>query len=110
MLIRDAVPEERGFVRAVGASDDHVHVLVELAATMRLCDLVQSMKGVSARRWNQQPPPDAPLLRWQDGYWARSVSPDGDAALLRYVLDQRAHHSASRAPEPWELHHARGRD
>ena len=102
-LLRGAVPEDRGFVRAFGASDDHVHVLVELAATVRLCDLVQCLKGVSARRWNQQPPHGASPLRWQDGYWARSVSPDEDAALLHYIRTQREHHRTSQDPEPWEL-------
>ena len=102
-LLSAAVPEDRGWLRAFGASDDHVHVLVEVSATVRLCELVQSLKGVSARRWNQQPPLGASPLRWQDGYWARSVSPDEDGALLRYILDQREHHLTCSDPEPWEL-------
>jgi putative transposase len=102
-LLRGAVPEDRGWLRAFGASNDHVHVLVELSATVRLCDLVQSLKGVSARRWNQQPPLGASPLRWQDGYWARSVSPGEDEALRWYIHNQREHHATPQPPEPWEL-------
>lgn len=108
-LLRDAVPEDRGWLRAFGASNDHVHVLVEVSATVRFCDLVQSLKGASARRWNQLPPPGACPLRWQDGYWARSVSPDEDEALVRYILNQRAHHAMPQPPEPWELEDDRSR-
>jgi REP element-mobilizing transposase RayT len=108
-LLHDAVPEERGWLRAFGASNDHVHVLVELSASVRFCDLVQSLKGASARRWNQQPPLGASPVRWQDGYWARSVSPDEDETLVRYILNQREHHAMPQPPEPWELGDDRSR-
>lgn len=101
-LIVASVPTNRARVRAFGASDDHVHVLVEMTATARLCDVVQALKGVSARRWNDQPPPGAPQLRWQEGYWARSVTPGDVTTLDRYVREQRAHHGTPTAPEPWE--------
>jgi putative transposase len=107
-LIVASLAPARARVGAFGASDDHVHVLIELAATARLCDVVQALKGVSARRWNEQPPRDAPLIRWQEGYWARSVSPADVTALGRYVREQRAHHGTSTLPEPWESTDAHG--
>ena len=101
-LLHRAVPEQGGHLHAFGAAPDHVHVLVEVVATSRLCDLVKSMKGATARRWNQHPP-DCALLRWQDGYWARSVSPGHIEALERYIRNQRTHHATPQPPESWEL-------
>ncbi len=101
-LLPSTMPEQSGHLRALGVAPDHVHVLIEVAATLRLSDLVQSMKGVAARRWHQQPP-DGVLLRWQDGYWARSVSPSHTEALDRYIRNQRAHHATPQPPESWEL-------
>ncbi len=87
-------------VVAFGASVDHVHVLVRVPASASLCEIIKAMKGTSARRWNQQPPPGATSLYWQDGYWARSVSPDDIGALQRYIFRQREHHARSTIGEP----------
>lgn len=86
---------------AFGASVDHVHVLVRVPASAPLSDIIKAMKGSSSRRWNQRPPSGAPSLYWQDGYWARSVSPDDIGAIQRYVLRQREHHATSGPVEPW---------
>ncbi len=101
-FIIDALATRDAALRAFGAAEDHVHVLVQIEATERLCDVVKSMKGCSAHRWNQTPPDGAEALYWQDGYWARSVSIDGVPALSSYLSAQRVHHAAPQPPEAWE--------
>ena len=102
-LLVDALPARCAALLAFGASGDHVHVLLQLAATGRLCDAVKAMKGASARRWNQQLFGGSATLYWQGGYWARSANADDVEALTAYILDQRAHHATQQRPEPWEI-------
>ena len=102
-LIVTALQPVESELRAFGAFDDHVHVLVRLSAKFAVSEVVKAMKGVSARRWNESPPGDVPRLSWQDGYWARSVSSDAVGAVTRYILRQRSHHAEPQASEPWEL-------
>lgn len=101
-FIIDALAPRDAALRAFGAAEDHVHVIVQIEATERLCDVVKSMKGCSSHRWNESPPDGAASLYWQDGYWARSVDAHDVSALQSYILAQRTHHADVQPPEPWE--------
>jgi putative transposase len=76
---------------AVGNAGDHVHLLVCLAPVLALCELVRKVKGGSAHAWNLRFPERR--LRWQGGYWARSVHPHDLDELRSYVLEQRRRHA-----------------
>lgn len=74
----------------VGNADDHVHAVLSIPATAALAPLMKQLKGVTCREWNLQNP--SRPLRWQSGYWARSVETDSLARLLPYLRDQRSRH------------------
>ena len=101
LIVTALLPVESD-LRAFGAFNDHVHVLVRLSAKFSVSEALKAMKGASAHAWNQSPPGDVPRLYWQDGYWARSVTPDAVGAVIRYILQQRIHHAGPHAPETWE--------
>jgi REP element-mobilizing transposase RayT len=88
------------WVLAVGSASDHVHVLVRLAPSVPLADLVQRLKGASAHDVNQHRLlPEH--LAWQAGYWAESFGPADAQPLIDYLRDQRVHHDDSHPAEQW---------
>jgi putative transposase len=79
---------------AFGGTDDHVHLLADLHATVSVATLAKETKGVSSYFLNRELAPGR-FFRWQDGYLATSVAPDDLPAVTRYVHQQRAHHSTN---------------
>jgi REP element-mobilizing transposase RayT len=87
-------------VIAVGNADDHVHVIACHPAARAVAELVHRIKGVSSHAWNQRSPDRR--LRWQRGYWARSVDRASLVALVPYVVHQRQHHRSMHTRADWE--------
>jgi hypothetical protein len=77
-----------------------MHVVVRLASSVSLGELVRHMKGASTHELNH----DSSSMRrfaWQDGYWAESLGPADLDLIARYVRRQRDHHDASHPAERW---------
>jgi len=87
---------------AVGNSKDHVHAVLRQAPSIALAELVGRLKGASSHAWNVRSPDQR--LRWQTGYWARSVEQSSLEPLLGYVRDQRRRHGTSAVSAAWEQH------
>lgn len=87
-------------VLEIGILRDHVHVLLHIPPACPVSQLVQGLKGASARITNRDgiAPPDRPL-RWDRGYDLRSVSPRALAAACNYVRRQAEHHPLDRVEE-----------
>jgi putative transposase len=88
---------------AAGCAPDHVHLVVRLASSVSLGELVRRMKGASAFELNHQTRHAwrPRYFAWQDGYWAESLSPADLDPIAHYVRHQRAHHDASHPAERW---------
>lgn len=73
---------------------DHVHLLVEYGPTVRLCDLIRSLKAVSAQRIRSQYHSEIQPLLWGKRFWTRSYCAIsvGDGAntdiIERYIQNQ----------------------
>lgn len=79
-----------GIPECVGGIEDHVHLLIGLKATHRLCDVLRDIKILSSR-WMH----DVVGVRefaWQDGYGAFTVSESRREAVKQYINDQEVHH------------------
>ena len=100
MLARSA-RETRSAVIAAGCAADHVHVLVRLASSVSLGEVVKRMKGASSYELDHDGTFHRPFA-WQDGYWAESLGPADIVPCARYVLDQRTHHDDSHPLERWQ--------
>jgi REP element-mobilizing transposase RayT len=78
-------------VLAVGGTENHVHLLVRMPATLCVADLVEAVKGGSSRY-------AAGLtngsFKWQGSYGAFTVSARDRETVVRYICRQKEHHAA----------------
>jgi len=76
---------------AAGAAADHIHLLVSLAKTARVSDLLLEIKRDTSS-WIKQKAPGLGGFRWQEGYGAFSVGRSQVESLHRYFARQKSHH------------------
>jgi REP-associated tyrosine transposase len=76
------------FVLAIGGIDDHVHLLVELPATLAVSKAVLLLKSNSSKWLNET----GREFAWQKGYAAFSVSASNLVAVTKYIENQERHH------------------
>ena len=77
----------------VGGTDDHVHILLSLPATMPLAKAVQLLKGSSSRWMNET---DTKGFSWQVGYGAFTVGVSQKPRTIDYIKRQTEHHQKRR--------------
>jgi REP element-mobilizing transposase RayT len=84
-----AVEDEGGCAYIVNGGLEHVHLLVRLAPSRSLSDLMRLVKTNSSRWMRQE---FDPHFGWQRGYSAFSVSHSQFAAVHGYIAKQEEHH------------------
>jgi REP element-mobilizing transposase RayT len=99
-MFRSKARDLRCPMLAGGCAPDHVHVVVQLASSVPLGELVKRLKGASAHELNAEGTLPRPFA-WQEGYWAESLGPHDIGPIARYVRRQRDHHDASHPAERW---------
>jgi REP element-mobilizing transposase RayT len=70
---------------AAGGTENHIHLLFVLPASISLACAVQKLKG-SFSRWMGKG------FSWQEGYGAFSVSPSQIEVIKGYIHNQQEHH------------------
>jgi len=73
----------------VGGTENHVHILLSLPATMPLAKALQLVKGASSRWMNEK---HTPGFAWQEGYGAFSVGISQKNDTIAYIRSQAEHH------------------
>ena len=86
---------------ALGGTEDHVHLLVRLPATLTVAELVKAVKGSSAHLVTHDLKP-GDFFKWQGSYGAFSVSPDHVATVNDYIARQAEHHAGGTVVVEWE--------
>jgi REP element-mobilizing transposase RayT len=76
---------------AVGGTDDHVHALVSLPATMSIAKAAQLLKGGSSK-WIHDTFPNMNEFHWQEGYGAFSIGVSAIDRTVAYINGQEEHH------------------
>jgi len=76
------------FVHAIGGVADHIHLLIQIPATLALAKAVATIKANSSRSASEQ----GHRFSWQQGYGAFSVSASVVPTVVRYIRNQEAHH------------------
>ena len=79
-----------GIPQAIGGVADHVHLLVGLRATNRLCDVLEDIKRESSKWIHREL--GLREFAWQEGYSAITVSPGMRTKVKGYIDRQEAHH------------------
>jgi REP element-mobilizing transposase RayT len=73
----------------VGGTENHVHILLSLPATMPVAKAVQLIKGASSRWMNDNHTHD---FAWQEGYGAFTIGISQKAHTIAYIRSQAEHH------------------
>jgi putative transposase len=76
----------------VGGIEDHLHALVLAPPTLAPSEIAQFLKGESSK-WIHLKIPKMRGFSWQDGYGAFTVSKSNIPSVIRYIQNQRKHHS-----------------
>jgi REP element-mobilizing transposase RayT len=76
----------------VGGYTDHVHVLCMLSKKISLVKLLGELKSHSSK-WVKTLGPKYQNFYWQDGYGAFSVNPADVQVVVKYIENQKEHHS-----------------
>ena len=75
-------------VRAIGGTDNHIHMLLQIPAALSLAKAVSAIKSNTSRWAGER----GEKFAWQQGYGAFSVSHAVVPAVTRYIQNQRIHH------------------
>ena len=86
------IRERKGALLAGGGMPDHVHLLVSMARTWAVSDLVRDVKSNSSG-WVHDSQPGRSQFAWQAGYGAFSVSASQLPRVKKYIGKQRSHHT-----------------
>ena len=83
--------KEFGRALKLGGTEDHIHALVSLRTNVSVAEALRKLKSLSSG-WVHKAFPEETLFGWQPGYGAFSVSRSNEAAVIRYIENQKAHH------------------
>lgn len=84
---------------ALNGTEDHVHLLARLPATLAPSALAKQTKGASSHLVRQEF--ELAVFTWQQGY-AASVCPWNVPQIKGYILRQQEHHAAGTTKERLE--------
>lgn len=79
-------------VLAIGGTGDHIHILIGLRPTEALSSLMNEVKRDSSL-WINAHHLTKCYFQWQRGYGAFSVSKSHVDRVVKYILNQKTHHS-----------------
>lgn len=68
--------------------DDHIHLLIQIPASLPLAKAVLTIKSNSSRWANEE----GHKFAWQQGYAAFSVSASLVPAVVQYIENREVHH------------------
>ena len=76
---------------AVNGWKDHVHTFFELPVTTAISDQMRKLKA-SSSKWINEKKFVKGNFSWQEGYGAFSYSKSQRNAVIKYIVNQEAHH------------------
>ncbi len=89
------------FMDTVNGHLEHVHCLFRLKNDQTIKDIMQLLKGESSFWINQQKMINS-KFRWQDEYFAVSVSESQVDAVRKYIQNQEEHHKKKTYMEEYD--------
>ena len=88
-------------VEAIGGIDDHVHLLVNLPATLSPATLIKEVKGASSHLATHELQTDA-FFKWQGAYGAVTITPSHRFYVVNYIRNQKEHHEKGQTDKSLE--------
>jgi putative transposase len=84
--------EKNIFLHAINGYTEHLHCLISLGKDQTISKVSQLIKGESSF-WINNSNLISDKFFWQDDYYAVSVSESHVARVIKYIKDQKIHHS-----------------
>ena len=81
-----------GFVHAIGGTEEHVHLAVSVPPKVAPAKFIGDIKGNSSHYVNHMIKPDFEFY-WQDEYGVLSFGEKNLPAIVKYIHNQKQHHS-----------------
>ena len=78
----------------INSTEDHVHVLINMAKTISVSKMMEEMKGGSSR-WLKSHDATMKNFAWQAGYGVFSVSESQIPRVVDYIAGQEEHHKST---------------
>ena len=88
-------------VLAINGMPDHVHLLIQSGPQIDLSVLMKKVKGVTSALINGMTNHTG-TFRWQEGYFAATVTPAHLSKVQAYVQNQKQHHVDGTIHALWE--------
>ena len=88
--------------RQIGGMPDHIHLLVSLSRNITISQFVNKVKSHSSR-WIKKQSPLYKDFSWQHGYGAFSIGESGYHRAVRYIANQKEHHTTLSFKEEYLL-------
>ena len=89
-------------VLAIGGTEDHIHMLISLPATISLANAMQTLKGISSK-WVNDSLLCSNKFGWQEGYGAFSVGVRHINKVITYISIQKEHHKSQSFEEEFRI-------
>lgn len=87
-------------LHALGGTDTHLHLAIQIEPFVTISDLVQELKGATSHEVKRRMEHKA--LEWQRGYGVVSFGRKNLRWILDYIGRQREHHAANRVHQRLE--------
>jgi len=84
--------ENECFIKTIGGTDDHIHVLMSIDPKHSVSDIAKVLKGSSSHYINEMKL-SPKHFEWQSGYGAFSVSQSSVSKVINYIKTQAEHHN-----------------
>lgn len=88
---REQAADKNIFLDYINAHEDHVHALINLGKQQNIADIMHQLKGESSN-WINKIDKMPFKFRWQDDYFAVSVSQSHVERVRKYIQNQDKHH------------------
>ena len=94
-IFKEVCQDYNAELREFSGESDHVHLLVEISPSVRISDLVRTLKSVSSRKIRQEFSQQIRHYLWEHRFWTRSycVISVGDGAstqvIEKYIQKQK---------------------
>lgn len=86
----------------IGGYYDHVHILCLLSKKIALMKLLEEVKSHSSK-WIKPKDESLKNFYWQDGYGAFSVNPAEVDVVIKYISNQKKHHSKTTFQDEYRI-------
>lgn len=83
------------FIHEIGGIETHVHLVVSVAPTILISELIGQLKGSSSHEANKQFG-GGKVLQWQEGYGIVSFGTRDLEWVMEYVRNQKQRHAEGR--------------